>query len=176
MLNASSFGELRALRTEGIRAEGDRLRAEIVRLIREECTLRSIRGKLGEKKERMRTLTKEREGLLKQLPKPRRRKRRESSKTSRPGERNSQPFNRSSLPRNSSFRRSGTSDRAAHEKFMEAFRTRELSPRSYLRTDVTFEDLLQWLYEADHIHLSYGLKYNGVELEKLSPGTKGSSF
>ena len=68
MLNASSFGELRALRTEGIRAEGDRLRAEIVRLIREECTLRSIRGKLGEKKERMRTLTKEREGLLKQLP------------------------------------------------------------------------------------------------------------
>jgi hypothetical protein len=61
----------------------------------------------------------------------------------------------------------------AHEKFMEAFRTRELPPSSYLRTDVTFEDLLQWLYEADHIHLSYGLKYNGVELEKLSPGTKG---
>jgi hypothetical protein len=56
---------------------------------------------------------------------------------------------------------------------MEAFRTRELPPSSYLRTDVTFEDLLQWLYEADHIHLNYGLKYNGVELEKLSPGTKG---
>jgi energy-coupling factor transporter ATP-binding protein EcfA2 len=31
----------------------------------------------------------------------------------------------------------------------------------------------QWLYEVDHIHLTYGLKYNGVELEKLSPGTKG---
>jgi ABC-type cobalamin/Fe3+-siderophores transport system ATPase subunit len=33
--------------------------------------------------------------------------------------------------------------------------------------------MLQWFYEVDHIRLSYGLKYNGVELEKLSPGTKG---
>jgi hypothetical protein len=63
--------------------------------------------------------------------------------------------------------------RAAHETFMAEFRKRELPPGSYLRTDVTLEDLLQWLYEADHIRLSYGLKYNGVELEKLSPGTKG---
>jgi len=34
--NASDFDELRALRTEGIRAEADRLREEVVRLIREE--------------------------------------------------------------------------------------------------------------------------------------------
>ena len=27
--------------------------------------------------------------------------------------------------------------------------------------------------ETDHIKLTYGLKYNHVELEKLSPGTKG---
>ena len=32
-LNASSFDELRALRTEGIRSEGQRLRDEVVRLI-----------------------------------------------------------------------------------------------------------------------------------------------
>jgi hypothetical protein len=49
-LNASSFQELRALRTEGIREEGNRLRADIVRLIREECALRIARFKLGEKK------------------------------------------------------------------------------------------------------------------------------
>jgi ABC-type cobalamin/Fe3+-siderophores transport system ATPase subunit len=27
-----------------------------------------------------------------------------------------------------------------------------------------------------HIRLSYGLKYNGTDLEKLSPGTKGIVF
>ena len=43
-LNASSFDELRALRTEGIRAEGDRLREEVIRLIREECALRDNAG------------------------------------------------------------------------------------------------------------------------------------
>lgn len=68
-LNASSFAELRALRTEGIRAEGDRLRDEIIRLIREECALRDNASKLPEKKSRIKTLASERAGLLKQLPK-----------------------------------------------------------------------------------------------------------
>lgn len=35
------------------------------------------------------------------------------------------------------------------------------------------QDVFEWLYEVDHVRLSYGLKYNGVDLEKLSPGTKG---
>ena len=38
--NASSFDELRSLHTEGIRAEGDRLREDMIRLTREECALR----------------------------------------------------------------------------------------------------------------------------------------
>ena len=67
-LNASSFDELRAIRTEGIRAEGDRLREDVIRLIREECTLRDNAAKLPEKKARIKTLTEEREGLTKQLP------------------------------------------------------------------------------------------------------------
>jgi energy-coupling factor transporter ATP-binding protein EcfA2 len=46
-------------------------------------------------------------------------------------------------------------------------------PKDYLRTDATREKLLEWLYEVNHIGLNYGLKYNGAELEKLSPGTKG---
>lgn len=63
--------------------------------------------------------------------------------------------------------------RPALENFLGEFRRRDLPPRDYLRSEVTVHDLLQWLYELDHIRLSYGLKYNGVELEKLSPGTKG---
>ena len=63
--------------------------------------------------------------------------------------------------------------RPAMEEFLSEFRRPDISHRSYLRAGVTGQDLLQWLYELDHIRLSYGLKYNGVELEKLSPGTKG---
>ena len=68
-LNASSFDELRALRTESIRSEGQRLRDEVVRLIREECSLRDNAEKLGEKKTRIKTLSEERAGLIKQMPK-----------------------------------------------------------------------------------------------------------
>ena len=67
-LNASSFDELRALRTEGIRAEGDRLRDEVIRLIREECALRDNAAKLPDKRARIKTLTEERAGLVKQMP------------------------------------------------------------------------------------------------------------
>ena len=61
----------------------------------------------------------------------------------------------------------------AIEQFLEEFRKKELPPSSYLRSDVTANDLLQWLYEVNHIRLTYGLKCNGVQLENLSPGTKG---
>jgi energy-coupling factor transporter ATP-binding protein EcfA2 len=61
----------------------------------------------------------------------------------------------------------------AMEEFLNEFRRRDLPPSNYLRSDATVHDLLQWLYEVDHIRLTYGLKYNGVPLENLSPGTKG---
>lgn len=63
--------------------------------------------------------------------------------------------------------------RSAHELFIGEFRKREHRPRDYLRSEATYQGLIEWLYEVDHIRLNYGLKYNGVELEKLSPGTKG---
>lgn len=63
--------------------------------------------------------------------------------------------------------------RAAHETFLEEFKKKELKPKGYLRSDVTYEALIEWLYEVEHITLNYGLKYNGADLEKLSPGTKG---
>ncbi len=66
-----------------------------------------------------------------------------------------------------------TKIKPALEQFLKPFNRKELPPREYLRSGVSVQDLLLWLYELDHIRLSYGLKYNGVDLEKLSPGTKG---
>lgn len=59
----------------------------------------------------------------------------------------------------------------AVDTFLESFRTVPTS--KYRRTGVSVQDIFEWLYETEHIRLSYGLKYNGTELEKLSPGTKG---
>ena len=62
----------------------------------------------------------------------------------------------------------------ALDKFLQEFKKDEYKrPGNYLRSGVTHMDLFQWLYGVDHISLSYGLKYNGTELENLSPGTKG---
>lgn len=63
--------------------------------------------------------------------------------------------------------------KAAHEQFIAEFKKREPRPKDYLRSDAAYQDLIEWLYEVDHIRLNYGLKYNKTELEKLSPGTKG---
>lgn len=63
--------------------------------------------------------------------------------------------------------------RPAMQEFLVAFRNKDLPPSKYMRTGVAVQDVFEWLYETEHIRLSYGLKYNGTELEKLSPGTKG---
>ena len=63
--------------------------------------------------------------------------------------------------------------RPAMDEFLVEFRKRELPPHKYVRSGVTVQDVSEWLNEVEHVRLSYGLKYNGVELEKLSPGTKG---
>lgn len=63
--------------------------------------------------------------------------------------------------------------REAHERFLEEFKKNELKAKDYLRSDATQQALIEWLYDVAHITLNYGLKYNGADLEKLSPGTKG---
>jgi hypothetical protein len=68
-LNASDFNELRFLKTQGVKDDGERLRDDIVRLIREECVLRDAASKLSEKRQRIKTLQDENENLTKQLPK-----------------------------------------------------------------------------------------------------------
>jgi len=34
-------------------------------------------------------------------------------------------------------------------------------------------DISAWLYSTDHVRVSYGLQYDGVDIERLSPGTRG---
>jgi ABC-type lipoprotein export system ATPase subunit len=59
------------------------------------------------------------------------------------------------------------------DEFLTAFRNVNFPPSKYLRTGVTIQDAFEWLYDTVHIRLNYGLKYNGADLDKLSPGTKG---
>jgi len=58
-------------------------------------------------------------------------------------------------------------------KLRETFESEEYSLRSQLRDDVTLNEFDDWLYSLDYIDLNYGIKYNDIELENLSPGTKG---
>ncbi|MEK8121675.1 TrlF family AAA-like ATPase [Methylocystis sp. IM4] len=34
-------------------------------------------------------------------------------------------------------------------------------------------DISRWLYSTDHIEIAYGVQYDGVDVERLSPGTRG---
>ena len=62
----------------------------------------------------------------------------------------------------------------AMDKFIdEGFRKLSSPLQKCLRASVTVQDVHQWLYEVDHIHLKYGLKYDNVDLKCLSPGEKG---
>jgi ABC-type lipoprotein export system ATPase subunit len=42
-----------------------------------------------------------------------------------------------------------------------------------LREHCTLNDLAQWLFSTEHISTPYEIKYEGVSIEKLSPGTRG---
>jgi hypothetical protein len=42
-----------------------------------------------------------------------------------------------------------------------------------LAQDVTLGEFAEWLFSTDHIAIEYGLLYEEVELERLSPGTRG---
>jgi energy-coupling factor transporter ATP-binding protein EcfA2 len=42
-----------------------------------------------------------------------------------------------------------------------------------LATGVTTLDLGSWLFSTEHISVRYGIRYEGVELENLSPGARG---
>ena len=43
----------------------------------------------------------------------------------------------------------------------------------YLHSDVTLGEFANWLFSTDHIHITYGIRYEGPDIERLSPGTRG---
>jgi energy-coupling factor transporter ATP-binding protein EcfA2 len=40
-------------------------------------------------------------------------------------------------------------------------------------TGVTLEDMAAWLFSTDHVRVDYAVTYDGVEIDQLSPGTRG---
>ena len=38
---------------------------------------------------------------------------------------------------------------------------------------VPLQDLGRWLFSTDHVNLEYGIKYDGVDITRLSPGLRG---
>ncbi len=71
--------------------------------------------------------------------------------------------------------RSGDPDKiaAAMEAFIKPFDAAFQNRTAALRTGASIPGVLDWLFSPEHIRLTYGLRYNSTELEKLSPGTKG---
>jgi ABC-type lipoprotein export system ATPase subunit len=61
--------------------------------------------------------------------------------------------------------------RAEHEQGLLAHAPVErTAPENYRRWG---EQLTEWLYGTQHVTVSYGVQYDGVEIEQLSPGTRG---
>lgn len=59
------------------------------------------------------------------------------------------------------------------QAFAKEFRKDGGTVEDQLKSSVSMADLLQWLYSFAHIKLTYGIRYNGIGLGQLSPGTKG---
>lgn len=58
------------------------------------------------------------------------------------------------------------------EKFLRA--VEKNGPiENLLKGSYSPKDIYLWLFSVDHITMTYGMKYDGISLEKLSPGTKG---
>jgi hypothetical protein len=75
-----------------------------------------------------------------------------------------------------------TGDSAAASAAMTKFRDKHqealLENAPYLRSNQSkyrpwARRFAQWLYSTDHIRIEYGIKYDGIDIQKLSPGTRG---
>lgn len=62
------------------------------------------------------------------------------------------------------------------ESFVESLKKREGATREIreqLRPSKTTKDYNNWLFSLDYYDVEYGIKYEGTDLDKLSPGKKG---
>ncbi|BAV53049.1 Putative uncharacterized protein (plasmid) [Mesorhizobium loti] len=67
---------------------------------------------------------------------------------------------------------------AAMEAFREKHQEELLEPAPDRTKDADgfkkwLKRFAQWLYSSDHISIEYGIKYDGTDIKKLSPGTRG---
>lgn len=66
-----------------------------------------------------------------------------------------------------------TADKAV-DAFIEEYRKEILVHRpDSIESKAWSAGVWQWLLATDHIKVSYGLQYDGVDIERLSPGTRG---
>ena len=56
------------------------------------------------------------------------------------------------------------------EDFMAGMKPEDETPEAEKRWT---QDLAKWLYDTNHITVQYGIQYDGVPVERLSPGTRG---
>lgn len=60
---------------------------------------------------------------------------------------------------------------------LDFVKTNEAALRSHKPENVEFRvwarNISDWLYGTDHVTVGYGLQYDGVDIEQLSPGTRG---
>lgn len=62
---------------------------------------------------------------------------------------------------------------SAINEIVDAFDIAKREASEYIKPSAKESSLLHWMFDDDYVRLNYGLRYNGVDLEKLSPGMKG---
>lgn len=71
---------------------------------------------------------------------------------------------------------SGDAEQAA-SALLDFVKSNESALKTHIPEGADFRawarDISDWLYSTDHITVGYGLKYDGVDIEQLSPGTRG---
>lgn len=60
--------------------------------------------------------------------------------------------------------------RAAMDRF---YREEGRDALGTIRDGHTVLEFADWLFSTDHVHVEYGIRYGGVTLDRLSPGTRG---
>ncbi len=65
----------------------------------------------------------------------------------------------------------------AASALLDFVKANESALRTHMPENLDFRtwarDISDWLYSTDHITVGYGLQYDGVDIEQLSPGTRG---
>ncbi|MEK7469254.1 MAG: TrlF family AAA-like ATPase [Planctomycetota bacterium] len=64
-------------------------------------------------------------------------------------------------------------DPALVEEGMKEFLTHFPNISQLLAPTATLPQFAEWLFATDHVRLNYGIKYEGTEIQRLSPGARG---